>query len=67
MIHWSNKLTNEKFFSKNKFDEAEFENELEKCFLPANEGVDEVASALLESLISKQNGKISNQTKFACT
>ena len=55
------------FSLKRKLDEYVFENELEKFFLPVNDGVDEVASTLSESLISKQNGKISNPTRIAYT
>ena len=59
-----------KLFSlKRIFDDDDFENDLEALFPPVNEVVDKVASALSESLInlliSKQNGKISNQTKIA--
>ena len=62
-INWQMKH----FSLKRKLDEDVFENELEKFFLPVNDGVDEVASALSESLISKQNGKISNPTRIAYT
>ena len=59
-----------KLFSlKRRLDDDDFENDLEALFPPVNEVVDKVASALSESLInlliSKQNGKISNQTKIA--
>ena len=44
-----------RFSLKRRLDENDFENDLEAFFPPANEGVDEVASSLSESLMTFVN------------
>ena len=44
-----------RFSLKRRLDENDFENDLEAFFPPVNEGVDEVASSLSESLMTFVN------------
>ena len=52
-----------RFSLKRTLDEDDFENELVAFFPPVNEGVDEVASALSESLITFVNQQTKRKNK----
>ena len=52
-----------RFSLKKRLDEDDFENDLEAFFPPVNKGVDEVASALSESLITFVNHQTKRKNK----
>ena len=51
------------FSLKGRLDEDDFENDLEAFFLPVNENVDKVASALSQSLITSVNQQTKRKNK----
>ena len=53
----------ERFPLKRRLDEDDFENDLEAFYPPVNEGVDEVASTLSESLITFVNQQTKRKNK----
>ena len=52
-----------RFSLKGRLDEDDFENDLEAFFLPVNENVDKVASALSQSLITFVNQQTKRKNK----
>ena len=51
------------FSLKGRLDEDDFENDLEAFFLPVNQNVDKVASALSQSLITSVNQQTKRKNK----